>query len=610
MANSGFFIGGYAVERLIKQGGMGKVYFARDSRGMPVAVKVLDLAAIGIQPSAFYKAFRDEYEIQRQLANSTRHVVRPYAFNYDERLGTYYLAMEYAPGSLQEMLARGPQPLQQTARILQDVGRGLYVANSRGVIHRDVKPSNILFRASGEAILGDFGISKVVNRPGLATRLGRPMGTPQYMSPEQILNRPLDGRSDAYSLAAVAFEMMGGAPPFNGDWSVVVNAHLSQPPPRLPQVPAEVEKVIRQGLEKDMTRRPSVAAFVNDFSRAAQKSGHITSKPNLTPSDPAPSAFPVWLILILIVVVLGILMMLVAASGGGLSLPNGSPQVIAASTGGFATCAAGARPPSSGGVVYAAGDGADSGLYLLSADGQTCLLTVGQGASGPSANADGSALLYTAQQGGITRILRLTLNDGKSVAVAAQSEAFSPNWLPGSDLFVFDARVNNISQVFMASANGGSATRLTNTQARASEPAWRRDGGRIAYAADVAGKINIFTMNASGADTRRVTDEAQFGGHPAWSPDGGRIVYECGLGDAREICVIQADGSGRAALTNNGMADTHPAWSPDGRWIVFVRQRAGHGAYDLVFYDVFARAETMYVVGKPVVNTPSWLPNQ
>ncbi|HQX76909.1 MAG TPA: hypothetical protein PL074_11370, partial [Thermoflexales bacterium] len=358
----------------------------------------------------------------------------------------------------------------------------------------------------------------------------------------QILNRPLDGRSDAYSLAAVAFEMMGGAPPFNGDWHAVVNAHLTMPPPRLPQIPSEVEKVIRRGLEKDMTRRPFVAAFVNDFSRAAQKSGHITSKPTLPPPDPKPSAFPVWLILILIMVMLGILMMLVAASGGGLSLPN-TPQVVAASTGNFGECVAGPRPPSSRGVVYAAGDGANSGLYLLSSvDGQTCLLTVGQGASGPSANADGSAILYTAQQGGITRILRLTLSDRKNVAIAAQSEAFSPNWLPGSDLFVFDARVNNVPQVFMASANGGSATRLTNTQARASEPAWRRDGGRIAYAADVAGKINIFTMNASGADTRRVTDEAQFGGHPAWSPDGAHLVYECGLGDSREICMIQTDG--------------------------------------------------------------------
>ena len=115
-------------------------------------------------------------------------------------------------------------------------------------------------------------------------------------------------------------------------------------------------------------------------------------------------------------------------------------------------------------------------------------------------------------------------------------------------------------------------------------------------------------MNPDGSNLRRITQEQTFGGHATWSPDARRIAYECGFGDDKEICVIGLDRSGRRRLTNNRQPDTHPAWSPDGNWIVAVRQRINRSAYDLVLIAPDGNTEQIIELGKPIVNTPAWMP--
>jgi serine/threonine-protein kinase len=246
----------YVIERALGSGGMGAVYLAKDEQlGEPVALKILrDLYA---HDPLVMDRFRRELSSARRISHPS--VVRLHDLGQEG--DTLFLTMEYVAGeSLRALIDRQKSiPSAQLTTILQDVGDGLGAAHSAGVIHRDLKPENIIVYGNGRAKIIDFGIAKTADLEGMtATRMI--LGTPQYMSPEQIRGLPIDARSDLYSVATVAFEALTGSPPFTGGSPISVGfAHCHEPIPELRARRADVDPrwqpFVQRGLAKDPAQR-------------------------------------------------------------------------------------------------------------------------------------------------------------------------------------------------------------------------------------------------------------------------------------------------------------------------------------------------------------------
>jgi serine/threonine protein kinase len=238
---------------------MAAVFRAYDGRlGRYVALKILapELAAD--------EAFRQRFvrESRTAAAVDDPHVIP--VFEAGESDGVLFIAMRYVRGGdVGSLIGRsGPLPAARVKEIVAQAASALDAAHARGLVHRDVKPANMLLESSGgirdrsdHVYLSDFGLSKGTLAPSRLTAKNQFLGTLDYAAPEQIEGRPLDGASDQYALACSAFEMLCGEPPFRREQGVsVMYAHLSEPPPlvtgRRPDLPAAVDEVLAKGLAK------------------------------------------------------------------------------------------------------------------------------------------------------------------------------------------------------------------------------------------------------------------------------------------------------------------------------------------------------------------------
>jgi serine/threonine-protein kinase len=265
----------YAIERELGRGGMGAVFLARDVRlDRHVAIKVLPphLAAEDELRDLFLREARTAARL------SHPHIVP--VFRADEIAGHPFFAMPFIEGeNLAERLsARGPLPPADAVRTLREVAWALAYAHAHGVVHRDVKPENIMLeRGSGRSIVTDFGIARVEFGPVFAQD-ARIMGTASYMSPEQIDGEALDGRSDLYSLGVVGFQALSGTLPFTvNSVSALLDAHRRQPAPPLasvaPKVPTPIASVIDRCLAKEREARyPSGESLADALEKALRLS--------------------------------------------------------------------------------------------------------------------------------------------------------------------------------------------------------------------------------------------------------------------------------------------------------------------------------------------------
>jgi len=259
----GTVLGTCTLQQLIGQGGMGAVYLAQQSRPRrQVAVKVL-LPATALKPhhlAAFLERFRRETDAAASLEHPN---IMP-VYEYGERDGLAYLVMPYiSGGTLRDVMEReGQIILPKAINYLEQLAAALDFAHARGVIHRDIKPANILLTQEGRLLLTDFGLVKIISEEALAqvrlTGAGAPVGTPDYMSPEQVMGHEVDGRADLYSLGIILFQMLTATTPFQGETPMQIAAqqlHSQPPSPRRfrQDLPAAAEQVILKALSK----RPS-----------------------------------------------------------------------------------------------------------------------------------------------------------------------------------------------------------------------------------------------------------------------------------------------------------------------------------------------------------------
>jgi serine/threonine protein kinase len=281
--------GEYEVESVLGRGAMGMVYLARDRRiGRKVALKTVQIEQQfedDSEATEFYQRLQREAEVCGAMQHPN--IVTLYEPGYENNVISY-LATEYVDGeSLRERLKRSkPLPLEDALRIGEDILRGLSYAHAKGVIHRDIKPANILLSADGQAKIADFGIARPAN--STLTHVGSMLGTPNYMSPEQVRCADVTARSDLFSVGVVMYEMLTGVKPFSApEVSGILRNVVEREPPLASEVHADVPEPIARLVARLFAKSPA-----ERFASAADALAQLEQLRRKTPPAPPPEPLP------------------------------------------------------------------------------------------------------------------------------------------------------------------------------------------------------------------------------------------------------------------------------------------------------------------------------
>jgi serine/threonine protein kinase len=277
--------GRYQITKLLGRGGMAVVFLAQDlTLERQVAIKVLppDMA----HDTKLVPRFQQEAKTAAKLDHPN---IIP-IYRVESEGGLDYFVMKYVTGqSLDQLLEQGPLSIEQARRVLREAALALGHAHKRGIVHRDVKPANIMLEADGRVILTDFGISKALEGATALTGTGTIIGTPHYMAPEQAKGHEVDGRADQYALAIVGHQILTGKQPFDGSSHSILYKHVFEPPPRIfearPDAPADLCAALDRALNKEPDKR-----FANMEEFAAALSGDRTGPRTVVSAPVKPLA--------------------------------------------------------------------------------------------------------------------------------------------------------------------------------------------------------------------------------------------------------------------------------------------------------------------------------
>ena len=535
----------YTIVRELGRGGMATVYLGRDLKhDRPVAIKVLrpELAA-----SVGAERFLREIQIAAHLQHP--HILPLHDSGQAD--GFLYYVMPYVEGeTLRAKLAReGELPVMEAVRILRDVADALSYAHAHGVVHRDVKPENVML-SGGHAIVMDFGVAKAVHEaaegPSLTTG-GMALGTPAYMAPEQAAADPhVDHRADLYALGVLGYEMLAGRPPLMGVTpQATLAAQVTQTPDPLsrhrPVVPAGVSALIMRCLEKHAADRWQSAGEV-----LRQLEGLATSS-GATAAAAAPQRRPrPWVALAalatLVVAVAGIV-----AKRATLLQPRWQLTLVQA------TFRAGVQQ------------------Y-------------------PTWSPHGEQLAYTGEAGVVRKIFvkRFDSSEERQLTNGPEDD-LQPAWSPDGKTIVFvRAQRPNVrlepadvfgeyegGDIWAADSRTGQAVKLVGN---GFDPSFSPDGKHIALDASWTGPRHIWVVDAQGHNPQQVTaDTSEAVDHirPHWSPDGANIVFQNIERTNFSIRVVELASRKRIRVTPGLFQDLNPVWAPSGHFIYFSSYRSG-----------------------------------
>ena len=613
----------YRLERELGRGGMATVYLAEDLKHhRRVAIKVLrDELTAALGPERFLR------EIDTTANLRHPHILPLY--DSGETAGLLFYVMPYVEGeSLRDRLGREKQlPVEEALRITREIADALAFAHGRGVLHRDVKPENILLE-SGHAVLADFGIARAITAAGgdTLTGAGVTIGTPAYMSPEQAAgNKDLDGRSDLYSLACVLYEMLAGQPPFSGPTvESVVRQHIVAEPRAVtqlrPSVPAEVASALSRSLAKAPADRfGGLGQMMDALQAGARKEAPPRSRAGRRVAAGVAAALLLGIAAAAIrmrsprpeAVELGRATQVTMDPGVELD-PGLSPDAkFLAYTGPRGVLAV--RQVENGVplTVVRGGDGAGRwpawlpdgqrlgfvsprGIEIVSAlGGVPRLLVPGAGAArGVTAAPDGRSIAYTVRDS----ILVVPVEGGTPRLITVGRELHSPAWstdgrwiayVSGNIQYVRASDLGNIafSSIWVVPAGGGTPVEVVGAQSLNVSPAWlsarsllfvsNRDGGRDVY------RVDLDPSGRQAHDPVRFTTGLNAYG-VSISSDGSALAYSA-FAETSNAWRLPVPGA-RAASASEATAVTLGTQtienldvSFDSRWIAFGSYRSGVG---------------------------------
>ena len=318
----------YEIEELVGTGGMSSVYRAHDRLlDRKVALKVLH-QQYGDDPE-YVERFRREARSVASLSHPNVVTV----IDRGEHDGRQFIVFEYVDGeNLKRLIQReGPLPVDQAIGLALQVARGLSFAHQQGLVHRDVKPQNVLLNGNGQAKVTDFGIARSLDVQHGMTQTGTVLGTSDYIAPEQAQGQPVDEQTDIYSLGVVLYEMLTNDVPFEGEnFVAVAMQHISEPVPHVralrPEVPPRLDAAVQRAMAKDSEDRfPTMAAFCQELEACRGADEQDTEGTQVIPPSRAPRAvrrrgvspWPFVLVLIGLLAIGGIVAALVLSTGTG-----------------------------------------------------------------------------------------------------------------------------------------------------------------------------------------------------------------------------------------------------------------------------------------------------
>jgi len=643
--------GRYEFEALLGEGTFARVYRITDHRRRAtLAAKVLrhDIAA----DATFVERFRREADVLARLQHPN--IVRTYGLvDLPEAL---FILVDYVPGhTLDTRLHVLRAPLRPAAALayLTPLASALHFAHGEGVIHRDLKPGNVLLHENGTLLVTDFGIARLLNMASELT-LGAPIGTPNYMAPEQITGDPVTPRTDIYSLGVMLYRMFAGRVPFRGDSPAAEGGtstariafehiHLPPPPPTRfnPELGSAVEEVVLRCLAKRADDRfTSVSALYDALTEAIGAPPvsleDTVGPPASVPPDVQPPEWsqalppvkdedtpPLAQIQPIRLPVKRAAtppphrdlsrahiehpapptephlerVILPDAADAAVTLP-GMPRVRREPT---PPPAAVYPPPAAFSPAWRAapppvrrrrrwlGAGVLAGLLVMLAGCVAALYLLGAFDQTPTPTPGSQA---SGPSGG---------------SVGAPTQGTSA----GGQRIAFDSARDGDLDLYIMNVDGGGFRQLTASAGAERGPAWSPDGSLLAFygSALEEGNYDIYVMRPDGTGLRNLTqtpgvDER----YPTWSPDGTRLAYHGNADGDYDLYIIGLEGGAPVALTENDVDDLGPDWSPEGTQIAYHSAQWGL-PYELAVIDVETRQVRRLTDDDDTNAFPTWSPD-
>jgi len=672
----------YRIVGSLGRGGMGEVFEAEDTRlGRRVALKVLP--ASFASDAGRLERFRREARAVAALNHPNVVTIH----SVEEAEGIHFLTMELVDGrTLASLIPADGLPLPRFREIAVALVDAVAAAHQKGIVHRDLKPANVMVTAEGRVKVLDFGLAKL-RHPGddspltsLAvtaslTELTGIAGTAAYMSPEQAEGRPVDARSDIFSLGVVLYEMATGRRPFRGETAVsVISAILKDTPTPIcevnPQLPAELDRILRHCLAKDPARRyQNTLDLRNDLEELgepSEKEGLSRSVPPSAASRRLPRKIVVSVVLV--AAAAGLLFLAFRWRKAGQNRKAPPVPTFLQVTGLSGVEQYPSLSPDGKWVVYSSNVGGQKDIYLQGVGGQTPInLTRDSPVDDdePAFSPDGERIAFRSEREGgglfvmgrtgegVRRVTHTGFNpawspDGKEISFAEENvqlmpmnwegesalgvvhletgqlrrlgirDAVQPSWSPGGRWIACVGRLGNLRQMglWTIPAAGGEPMSVTRGPATDWSPFWSRNGF-LYFASDRGGSMNLWRVRMDESSGRpegepeAITTPATFLAHPSVSADGKRIAYSSALMtmNIQRLTLDPATGKavGEAVPVTTGSRQwSSPDPSPDGSRVVFYSRVQPEGDLYVVGSDGTGLRQ---LTSAGLDRVPRWSPN-
>jgi Tol biopolymer transport system component/predicted Ser/Thr protein kinase len=551
----------YRIEEKLGEGGMGVVYRAEDIKlKRPVALKFLS-SQLTEDANAIE---RFEREAQAKAALNHPNIVTIY--DVGEFEGQTYISMEYVDGDdLSSEIDAGRVTIERALDVAMQLCYALKQAHDIGIIHRDVKPANVLIAPDGTVKVADFGLAKLRGVSKITVDAST-LGTMGFMAPEQLKGETVDHRADIWSLGIVLYHMLASHSPWKGDYDQAVAYEVVNESHRplkeiKPDVPEQLQEIVEKALAKDPDDRyPNIDALSKDLSSAATSLGIEISAPKARPDMPATASRR----RLYVVSAIALVLVVIAAAYIRHWIAGDARQPVY--------------------VVPTSSTPRVSRVELKQ-------VTFSSGLEAyPSMSPDGSRVAFSSEVGRFKQIVIKDLQSQEEIQVTdTDSDNIQPAWSPDGKTLLFvrshaaggklepgDVFGTHIDgDVWLHELESREEQKILDN---AFNPSYSPDGKRIAFDASIAGPRRIWTSDRLGRNPRQITfddSEATDQIIPRWSPDGTKIVFQNAEWTTFDIKVVDVSSGEIRSVTNDGYLDLNPAWEHSGKVIYFSSYRSG-----------------------------------